>query len=386
MTRLAIVTTHPIQYYAPVFKMLTSQFNLEVKVFYTWGKESLKKYDPGFGKEIEWDIPLLEGYEYIFLKNTSSDAGSHHFKGIINPDAIKDLEKFAPDALLLYGWAYQSHLKILRHFHKNVPVYFRGDSNLTDVQRGLKDFIRTFFLKWLYKHIDYAFYVGTANKAYYKKAGLKEEQLLFAPHAIDNYRFSEDKKAEAGYLRSSLFIKEDDTLILFAGKMEEKKAPEVLLNAYGKLNCKKLHLLFTGNGPMESQLKEAANGWANIHFIDFRNQKELPAIYQACDLFCLPSRGPGETWGLAVNEAMASGKAVLVSDKVGCATDLVKEGENGYIFESGNEDDLFKKLGVLVADKERLSTMGKKSFETIQDWSFKKQVISIAEAINKKQK
>ncbi len=383
MTRLAIVTTHPVQYYAPVFKMLSSQFNLDVKVFYTWGKGSLKKYDPGFCKEIEWDIPLLEGYEHSFLLNTSADAGSHHFKGIINPDAIKAIDKFAPDALLLYGWAYQSHLKILQHFHKNIPVYFRGDSNLTDEQPGLKGLMRTFFLKWLYKHIDYAFYVGTANKAYYRKAGLKEEQLLFAPHAIDNSRFSENRKTEAGYFRSSLSIKEDDTLILFAGKMEEKKAPEILLNAFGKLNCQKVHLLFTGNGPMESGLKETANGWANIHFIGFQNQKKLPAVYQACDLFCLPSRGPGETWGLAVNEAMASGKAVLVSDKVGCATDLVKEGVNGFVFESGNEEDLFKKLEELVADKERLSTMGKRSFEIIQDWSFEKQVDSIAEAINK---
>ena len=386
MIRLAIVVSHPIQYYAPVFKMLSSQLNLEVKVFYTWGKDSLKKYDPGFGKEIEWDIPLLEGYEHIFFENTSADAGSHHFNGIINPNATNVIEKFAPDALLLYGWAYQSHLKILRHFHKKIPVYFRGDSNLTDDQPGLKNFMRSFFLKWLYKHIDYAFYVGTANKAYYKKAGLKEEQLLFAPHAIDNNRFSENRKAEAECLRSSLSIKEDETLILFAGKMEEKKAPEILLNAFGELNCQKVHLLFTGNGPMESQLKETANGWANIHFIDFQNQKKLPAVYQACDLFCLPSRGPGETWGLAVNEAMASGKVVLVSDKVGCATDLVKEGVNGYVFESNNKDDLFKKLELLVADKERLSTMGKKSFEIIQDWSFGKQVNSIAEAINKKQK
>ena len=163
MTRLAIVTTHPIQYYAPVFKMLSAQSNLEVMVFYTWGKDSLKKYDPGFGKEIEWNIPLLEGYKYIFLKNTSADAGSHHFKGIINPDAINEIEKFAPDALLLYGWAYQSHLKILRHFHKNIPVYFRGDSNLTDVQPGLKGFMRALFLKWLYTQIDYAFYVWNSQ-------------------------------------------------------------------------------------------------------------------------------------------------------------------------------------------------------------------------------
>ncbi len=386
MTRLAIVTTHPIQYYAPVFNMLSQKPGLEVRVFYTWGEGSLKKYDPGFGKEIEWDIPLLEGYNYTFLKNTAPDAGSHHFKGIINPDASSVIDKFAPDALLLYGWAYKSHLRLLRHFHRKIPVYFRGDSNLADETPGIKSLLRGAFLKWLYRHIDYAFYVGTANKAYYLKAGLKKDQLLFAPHAIDNSRFSENKGSEAEWLRRCLHIKQDDVLILFAGKLEEKKAPCLLLSAFKKLNNKKVHLLFTGNGPMEALLKEKARTLNNIHFMDFQNQKKLPAVYQACDLFCLPSRGPGETWGLAVNEAMASGKAVLVSDKVGCTTDLVKEGVNGYIFKSGIEDDLLKRLEILVSEKEKLSAMGKRSFKIIQDWCFEKQVNTIASAINKKQK
>ena len=383
MTRLAIVTTHPVQYYAPVLKMLAQQRDVHAKVFYTWGEGSLKKYDPGFGKEIEWDIPLLDGYDYSFLKNVAADAGSHHFKGIINPDAIKDINKFVPDAILLYGWAYQSHLKILRQYHKKIPVYFRGDSNLIDEQPGLKNRLRTVFLKWLYNHVNYAFYVGTANKAYYKKAGLQEAQLLFAPHAIDNNRFAENRSAEAACIRLGLSVKDEHILVLFAGKMEEKKAPQLLLNAFQKLNSKKVHLLFTGNGPLESNLKESANGIANIHFMDFQNQQKLPAVYQACDLFCLPSKGPGETWGLAVNEAMASGKAVLVSNKVGCAADLVKNGVNGYVFESGNEDDLVKKLKVLAADKATLSAMGRQSFQIIREWSFEKQVEAIATAINK---
>src|SRR4051794_19160054 len=114
--RLAIITTHPIQYYAPIFKLLQQRKNIEITVFYTWGESAANKYDPDFNKIVEWDIPLLEGYPYQWVKNTSADAGSHHFKGIVNPDLIEKVSKWQPDAVLIFGWAYHSHLKALRYF------------------------------------------------------------------------------------------------------------------------------------------------------------------------------------------------------------------------------------------------------------------------------
>lgn len=109
----------------------------------------------------------------------------------------------------------------------------------------------------------------------------------------------------------------------------------------------------------------------------------MPVIYQACDLFCLPSKGPGETWGLAVNEAMAAVKAVLISDRVGCGIDLVEIGKNGYIFKAQDENDLLVNLKILVEDQAALAEMGKRSAEKIKQWSFKLQVEAIMEAINK---
>src|SRR4051812_4674321 len=102
MKKLAIISTHPIQYYAPVFKMLSEEKGLFVKVFYTWGEESVSKFDPGFGKEIQWDIPILEGYDFEFLENKAKNPGSHHFNGIVNPAAIKRIEDFKPDVILVY--------------------------------------------------------------------------------------------------------------------------------------------------------------------------------------------------------------------------------------------------------------------------------------------
>ncbi len=410
--KLAIIVTHPIQYYAPVFKLIAKK--LELKVFYTAGDMSLNNYDHGFKKKIEWDIPLLNDYNYEFLENTSKSKGSHHFKGIVNPDAIQQIKEYQPDAILIYGWAYKSHLKIIRYFKNRIPIYFRGDSTILDHQSNFRSILRPIFLKWVYSHVDKAFYVGNANKSYFKKYGLKEHQLIFAPHAIDNERFIADRKQEAELIRKEFGIKSEDIIILFAGKLEQKKNPDLLLEAFIEMTyeseiqrqksevkkvdilskgiCSPLieiqkarfHLLFVGNGELEKSLKykTASLNLKNIHFLDFQNQTQMPAIYQSCDLFCLPSKGPGETWGLAVNEAMAAGKAVIVSNKVGCGVDLVNS-ENGKIFQSGNLKDLTEKLIALTNDKEALNKMGENSLKHIQDWSFNHQVKSIVNYVNR---
>jgi glycosyltransferase involved in cell wall biosynthesis len=379
--RLAIVSTHPIQYYAPVFKLLHKKQGVDIKVFYTWGESAQEKFDPGFGKNIDWDIPLLQGYDYEWVKNTSTDPGSHHFKGIINPELITRVNIWQPDVLLVFGWAYHSHLKAIRYFKNRILVYFRGDSTLLDVQKGFKALLRSVFLKWVYRHIDHALYVGTHNKAYFKKYGLKDEQLSFAPHAVDNDRFAADRTNEALKLRQSLGIPAGDILILFAGKLEQKKSPLLLLAAFLTLGKPNIDLLFVGNGIMEVPIKTGSSDHKNIYFIDFQNQSFMPVIYQACDLFCLPSKGPGETWGLAVNEAMAAGKPVLVSDKVGCAIDLVIPGFTGDIFESENLSDITEKLKLLTNDKSQLKILGTNAKNKIAEWSFSKQVAAILNKI-----
>ncbi len=395
MNKLAVVITHPIQYYVPVFKLLAQQCRL--KVFYTWGKDGVKaKHDPGFGKTVEWDLPLLEGYDYELLENLAKDPGSHHGKGIINPEIIRKIEDFNPHAILIYGYIYHSHFRVMRHFRGKTKVWFRGDSTLLDKESVLKSFLKKIYLKWVYSFVDIAFYVGTNNKAYFKKYGLKEEQLIFAPHAIDNERFLESKQNEALRLRKSLGINNEDILILFAGKLEPKKNPALLLDAFLSYSFsinnhnyinenKAIHLLFVGNGILESALKQKKNDSQQarntIHFMDFQNQTQMPIVYQACDLFCLPSKGPGETWGLAVNEAMAAGKPVLISDKVGCGLDLVNS-DTGMIFTSNDINDLKQKL-ITLSDKELLNKMGTNAEKFIQNWSIKRQAGIIIDYVNR---
>jgi glycosyltransferase involved in cell wall biosynthesis len=378
--RLAIITTHPIQYYAAIFQLMAKQ--IDVKVFYTWGNGVQEKFDPGFGKIISWDIPLLNGYHYQWMENTSDKPGSHHFKGIVNPDLIENITAWKADAVLIYGWSYHSHLKALRYFKNKIPVYFRGDSTLLDTKTGIRSLLKSLFLKWIYRHVDHAFYVGINNKVYFEKYGLKKEQLSFAPHAVDNDRFAEDRTLEATMLRQKLGIEAGEILVLFAGKLEDKKSPGLLLDAFTTLNMVNTHLLFVGNGVLEIELKTKASKHQNIHFMEFQNQSVMPAVYQASDIFCLPSTGPGETWGLSVNEAMAAGKAVLVSDKCGCTADLITPGYTGEVFEAGNLPDATSKLGTLLSDKTTMTILGVNAKKEIAGWNFEKQAKAVLTVIN----
>jgi glycosyltransferase involved in cell wall biosynthesis len=338
--RLAIITSHPIQYNAPLFELIAQEPDIELMVFYTWGESCLgEKYDPDFGKVIEWDIPLLEGYNYTFIKNTSSDPGSHHFKGIINTSLNQEIEAWQPDSIWVWGWAFDSHLKVMRHFKSKVPVWFRGDSTLLDEPKGfsLRTIARRIFLTWVYRHVDKSFYVGTHNKAYFKKHGLKESQLVYAPHAVDNDRFSDEsgeKTLRAMEWRRELGYSESDLVILFAGKFEPRKNPLFLVELMKVIESESIKLLMVGNGPLENNLKESLSKDKRVSFLDFQNQSKMPILYRIADYYILPSRS--ETWGLGINEALASGTKVIASNSCGGACDLIND-HNGLVFKPKTE-------------------------------------------------
>lgn len=378
MRKLAIVISHPIQYYAPWFKMLSQNGKIQVKVFYTWSQAAKKVEDSGFGKQIEWDIPLLEGYDYEFINNTSKDANGESFFGIKTPLLIPKIKEWKADAILVFGWNFHSHLKVLIHFKGKIPIYFRGDSNLLDEKLGIKTFLRRNWLRFVYSRISKAFYVGKNNKAYYLKHGLTEKQLIFAPHAIDNNRFSEKSKEkikQAEKWKSELGIPKNHIVFLFIGKFEEKKDPEIILKAAEKLLDKEISFLFVGNGILEDSLRKQAKKNTNIFFLPFQNQSTMPTVYRLGDVFILPSKGPFETWGLAVNEAMACNKAIIVSDKVGCAVNLVSN--NGFIFSSGRVNELVEKINFFYENKEKITEFGINSQVNISKWSFSEICLAI---------
>jgi glycosyltransferase involved in cell wall biosynthesis len=325
--RLAILSTHPIQYNAPLFRLLAAEDDIVLKVFYSKQVEEVR-FDPDFGQEVVWDIPLTDGYDHESFA-ASDGAGCHQM--------FRAIEGFKPDALLVYGWNFPGHLKAMRHFHGKVPVWFRGDSTLIDPLPLWKKWLRKVWLRWVYRHVDKAFYVGSANKQYFLWTGLTEEQLVYAPHAVDNDFFSRDdenRRRQAREIRSQLGISEDAFVFLFVGKLEAIKQPLELARAFRAMLATSketiAHLIFVGTGVLSNQLKTENLACEKVHFVGFVNQSMMPVYYRLGDCLCLMSIS--ETWGLAVNEFLASaGGALILSDRVGCAEDLVHCGKGGIV-------------------------------------------------------
>lgn len=385
--RLGIVTTHPIQYYAPLFRVLAARSDIKPRVFYTWSQTAEGPlFDKEFGREIQWDIPLLDGYDHVFVPNRAKHPGSSHFRGITNPALIAAIESWRADALLIYGWSLSSHLKAMRHFKGRIPVFFRGDSTLLDPRPMWRRIFRRIALFRVYRHIDVAIAVGQNSADYFRWCGVPAARVVIAPHSVDNERFLDASGAadeHAAQWRTEIGIPLDATVVLFAAKFISKKDPGLLIEAFIAASSA-AHLVLVGDGPLEQDLRRAANGRRNIHFLPSQNQRAMPAVYRIGDLYVLPSRGPAETWGLALNEAMASGRCVIAGSRVGGARDLLVAGVNGWTFESGNRTDLRDKLYLAISGgRKRLRQMGEAARKSIAGSSIPVAAERIADTVTR---
>jgi glycosyltransferase involved in cell wall biosynthesis len=385
--KLAIVSTHPIQYYAPVFRALTRLGDMELKVFYTWSQSATDAvFDPGFGTEVSWDIPLLEGYAHQFIPNVARRPGLHHFSGLNTPLLAPAIESWRADAVLIYTWNSRAHLQAMRYFKGRRPVLFRGDSTLLDRRSWWRTVLRRAVLTWVYRHIDVAIAVGTANREYFRWCGVPPERIALAPHSVDTLRFGGDSEKHDGVAsqwRRDLGIAADAVVVLFAGKFQRKKNPHLLIDAFAALDAGP-HLILVGNGELEQELKARCAGQRRVHFMPFQNQSLMPAVYRLGDVFVLPSQGPEETWGLALNEALATGRPVIASSMAGGACDLVRDGDNGWIFESGNRPALENLLRQAVGrGRHGLHAMGEAARVGSVQWSTEHSARLIGEAVRR---
>lgn len=376
MIRLAVVISHPIQYYSPWFKELARQPGLLLRVYFLWDFGISPQFDHGFGQEVKWDIPLLDGYEYSFVANVACNPGTHHFAGLKNPTLVSELLDWRPDAILLFGYIYSSHLRLLLDLRlRRVPFLLRGDSHQLAHRKGIKCLVARLIRNILFLRFSAGLPVGQANSDWMSLNGIPRNCQFLAPHAIDNYRFQStagEAEAAASLWRKKLGISREAIVVLFAGKFEAKKRPLDLLEAFMSLRHPSAVLVYVGAGPLEQDLKRKAALFETGRVIieGFQNQSAMPRTYALADLVVLPSYGIGETWGLCINEAMNMAKPVIVSSHVGCGPDLVIPGETGWIFPAGDIKALRCALSVALSDAHRLKTMGQAARALIDHFSY----------------
>ena len=348
-----------------MLRLISKEPQIILRVVFENNPENLDYFDPGFKRKIEWDLPLTDGYNNEYLSNTNLD------------NEIKNA-----DVLWLHGWGSSVVRKALRIAKREgVPVLMRGENN--DIAMpdgyGLRGLFKRWYINWILSHCSAFLAIGSDNKNYYLNRGIPNHQIFITPYAIDNNQFISSSNAFEPIrsdFKSGLGISAEQKIILFVGKLIPRKCPDIIIKALDQIDWKgnvKPALVFVGDGEMREKLINLA---PTAFFLGFKNQSELPAIYNVADVLVLPSQR--EPWGLVVNEAMACGTAVIVSDEVGCARDLLNNG-CGEVFPSGDVLALTKSIVYCLENSE---SMGKISQQTIKEWGFSEDIIGLNEAIN----
>jgi glycosyltransferase involved in cell wall biosynthesis len=385
--RLAILNSHPIQYFAPLYRMLATHSQVDLMVYYC-SQQGLKPYvDPGFGTALKWDIPLLDGYRYKFLPNWSWKQEVGGFWSLINPAIIGELRRGNYDAIIIYGYVYFTYwLAFLGAWLTGTPILMRGEANLLNYRPGWKRAIKRLGLTALFHGCASCLPIGRANADYYLHYGVPESKLFLAPYSVDNEFFmtaAQGFAAESKCLKARLGIDEGLPAILYASKMTPRKRAMDLLQAFHRLVQEgvQAQLLFVGDGEEHRRLEMYAeqHQLSNVRFLGFRNQSEMPQFYAIADIFVLPSAV--EPWGLVINEAMCAGVPIVATDQVAAATDLIEHERNGYVYPVGNIGMLTQYLHKLLANPIQRVTMGRYSLEIISHWSYKECIDGILNAL-----
>ena len=348
--KLAAFLTHPVQYYSPWFADLAKR--LDLKVYYALNDTSSDQAQAGFGVEFNWDIDLLAGYESEYLNNVASMPRLAGFSGCDVPEVSSRLREDAPDAVLTFGWHKKYYWQVLMAaFRQGIPAFVRVDSQLATPRSSLKRALKYLPYSLVLPNMAHYLTPGERSTNYLRHYGVACDHIHAVPHMIDVERFAaggelaaiEDIRAESG-------ARPEQIVLLFVGKLIGKKHPGAIISALTKLSPEQRQqfvVWYVGSGELSAQIQsEADDAGINTHWLGFKNQSELPALYAAADCLVLPSDG-GETWGLVVNEAFACGTPAIVSSKVGAGPELIEAGRTGWVVPFGDDQALATRLGEL---------------------------------------
>tara|TARA_A100001035_G_scaffold278212_1_gene276648 strand:+ start:206 stop:1354 length:1149 start_codon:yes stop_codon:yes gene_type:complete len=382
LKKLAIITTHPIQYQIPLFKIL-KKFGIEAYVFFASRHGmSLKNKDPEFLKKIKWNNEKysLSGYRSFFSKNQKRNIDD--FK--LSFDEIENkLKKEKFEHILILGWNNLHYLKSFYYALKlNIKIILRVETNLKSQVNILKKIIKFIFLRFLFKNITYFLSIGKLNRQFYLSHNIHQKKIFPAPYFVDNKFFS--LKITKNNIKKK-FRLEDKKIILFVGKLIDRKNPIEFLKLAKQYQTKaKYHFIIIGDGYLKKDCKNfiKKNRLKNVSLKGFVNQRELRKYYKMSDLMIVTSLY--ETWGLVINEAFCFHVPVICTSKCGAAKDLIINGKTGYTYKSGNLNQLKNRLKSILNDKKLRKKMSLNIKNHIKKYSIVKTVESLLKIFDEK--
>jgi len=385
-TRLAFLTSHPIQYHAGWFRAMALDPSLDLQVLYCRNAGPGEQAKSGFGVPFAWDVPLLEGYAHRFLRNVSKRPAIGRFGGLDTPELETLIREERFDAVVVNGWHYKSAWQGIRAcWRSQVPVLVRSDSHLRTARHPIKQLLKAAPYRWFIPRLNGCLSVGRWSSDYFLHYGARPERVFVVPHAIDPSFACNTQRlsSKRGEFRSHWGLHPGQIVFLFAGKFTAVKRPADFVEAVRLAHARDSRIvgLMVGDGALRPSCERLVqDADVPIRFAGFLNQSEIVQAYLAADALVLPS--DEETWGLVVNEAMSCGRPCLVSDRVGCGPDLVVTGKTGFVFPLGDVQALSAQMVECAARPELLIAMGENAAEAIRAHSVSVAVTTLKAAIS----
>lgn len=335
--RLAVLITHPIQYYAPLYKTLSERGNIDLHVLFLSDAGAIAYHDPGFIRTLSWDIPLLEGYQYRILEPGFPLEESGFW--LRHSSKLKQaLDTLNPDFIQIYGYASRMNWMARRWAirHKKKIIYF-SDSNIYNSRSTLKNLAKHIVVSRFFKNVNQFLSTSEANEKYLKYFGAKENCIARIPFAIEYHRWSS--------LENSLSTRRRYHFA-WAGKLTTRKRPFDFINALrivGKNVSGGIDAILIGDGELKEGIEKEIStlpDYCRVKMTGFVNQKDMPITLQQANSFVFTSMN--EPYGLAATEAAAAGLALVVADKMGCVGDtvLARPGVNAMVYPAGDVNAL----------------------------------------------
>jgi glycosyltransferase involved in cell wall biosynthesis len=386
--RVLILASHVIQYSSPLFRQMAQDKRLDLEIAYCTLQGAKPEVDPEFGIEVAWDTSVLDGYRWIHMPNRSPAPGLGRFLGLFNPGVWRVIRRGNFDVVILPGYFYLTAWIALAAAKWNgTPIFFITDSHglqSWNTQSRWKLRLKSWVVRRIFRLGSAVLVSSTGGLEYLKSLGIPSHQSFLLPSAVDNDWWTcHASGVDRDKWRASWNIPPEGFVALFCAKLQPWKAPADLLRAFAQAALPNAYLVFAGDGPERAKLDRLASELGvsdRVRFLGFLNQSELPAAYRSADVFVLPSLF--EPFGLVVNEAMLCGLPVVVSDRAGARFDLVRNGENGYVYPAGDLEALTAILRDLLPDGEKRKRMGAASLRRMETWSPREYADAMVRAID----
>jgi glycosyltransferase involved in cell wall biosynthesis len=358
-------------YQAPLYRVLAQRPEVDfTAVFMSTG--GVRPAEAGYSKPIAWDVPILGGYEHRFLAQ-ADEAG---ILGSSDPSVVPALRELDPDVVWIHGYTSGTHVFAATWARlMGRGVMLREEQTLLHEQSRSRWLLKDAFFRTVFRR-GAAVAIGANNREWLHRAGFTDDRIVLGRYCVENERFSlnpEQRQCLREEYRDELGIAKDRVVVSGMFRMIPKKQPLHLVRAFelARREVPELSLLLAGDGELLGQVSayiESA-GLPDVHVAGFVNQSRAAAVYAASDVFALPS-AYHETWGLVVNEAMAAGLPVVVSDKVGSARDLVVGQGSGIVVPHDSVDALAGALVRLGRDAGERAEMGARAAEVVAGFTY----------------